>query len=88
MTTMPEPGDRCEGFMAEPARCWRMVYGSQLQATHCRETPSWTGRWFSPRGDRWWRVWSCPDHLDGLTGLREFGGRARSIKLSHTAHRG
>jgi hypothetical protein len=45
----------------------------QLQATHCREVPTWTGRWFSPRGDRWFRVWACPDHLEGLTGLREFG---------------
>jgi hypothetical protein len=45
-----------------------------MQATHCREAPSWTGRWFSPKVDRWWRVWACPDHLDGLTGLREFGG--------------
>ena len=27
------------------------------------------------KGDRWWRVWACPDHLEGLTGLREFGRR-------------
>ncbi len=53
----------------------RMVYSEQLQATHCAGTPSWTGRWFSPRGDPWFRVWACPDHLDGLTGLREFGRR-------------
>ena len=26
-------------------------------------------------GDRWWRVWACPDHLGGLTRLREFGRR-------------
>jgi hypothetical protein len=44
------------------------------------EPPSWTGRWFSPSGDRWWRVWACPDHLDGLTGLREFG-RAKGRQL-------
>jgi hypothetical protein len=26
---------------------------------------------------RWWVVWACPEHLEGLTGLREFGwGRA------------
>ena len=25
-------------------------------------------------GDRWFRVWACPEHIDGLTGLREFGG--------------
>jgi hypothetical protein len=23
--------------------------------------------------DRWWRVWARPAHLDGLTGVREFG---------------
>jgi hypothetical protein len=50
-----------------------MVYDRNLQATHCHETPSWTGRWFSPKGDRWWRAWSCADHIEGLTGLREFG---------------
>jgi hypothetical protein len=51
------------------------VYDHNLQATHYQEVLSWTARWRSPRGDRWWRVWACPDHLDGLTGLREFGRR-------------
>ena len=58
--------------MAEPGR-WRLVYDHNLQSTHCVEPPAFTGRWFSPRRDRWQRVWSCPDHLDGLTGVREFG---------------
>ena len=58
--TMPRPGDVSPGFMAKPGRCWRMVYSHQLQATHCTEVPSWTGRWFSPRGDRWFRVWPAP----------------------------
>ena len=54
----------------------------QLQAKHCAEPPSWTGRWFSPRGDsRYWRVWACPDHLDGLTRLREFA-RAKGYQSS------
>ena len=71
---LPQPGDRyAQAFTVEPGQCWAMVHDHQGQATHCSETPSWTGRWFSPRGDRWWRVWACPDHLDGLTGLREFG---------------
>jgi hypothetical protein len=73
MDGMPEPGDPCPGFIAQPGECWQMIYSKQMQATHCRETPSGTGRWFSPTGDRWWRVWACPDHLVGLTGLREFG---------------
>ena len=77
MERMPEPGDPCPGFIVEPGRCWQNVYSSQLQATHCPEAPAWTGRWRSPRGDRWWQVWACPEHLDGLTGLREFGRRRR-----------
>ena len=28
---------------------------------------------FTPKGDRWFRAWACPDHLEGLTGLRQFG---------------
>ena len=54
-----------------------MDYNRQMQPTYCDETPSWTGRWFSPKDDRWFRVWAFPDHLDGLTGLREFGHRRR-----------
>ena len=74
---MPEPGDVSPGFIAEAGRCWRMLYDKQLQATHCDERPRWTGRWFSPRGNRWFRVWACPDHLDGLTGLRQYEERRR-----------
>ena len=74
---MPEPGDPCPGFIVQPERCWQMIYDKQLQANHCPEPPSWTGRWFTPKGDRWFRVWACPDHLDGLTGLRQFGSRMR-----------
>ncbi len=73
---MPVPGDRSPGFIAEPGRCWALTYDRNLQSTHCREEPTLTGRWFSPRGDStWWRVWACPGHLDGLTGIRQFGGR-------------
>jgi hypothetical protein len=72
----PRPGDLyASAFIAEHMKCWRMIHDRQLQANHCPETPSWTGRWFSPRGDRWFRVWACSDHLDSLTGLREFGRR-------------
>ena len=75
MTFTPKPGGQCPGFIVDHTRCLAMVYSEQLQATHCAEPLSWTGRWFSSRGDRWWRVWSCPDHLEGLTGLKEFGRR-------------
>ena len=82
---MPQPGDRHPGFTAQPGECWALVNSQQLQATRCREEPTYTGRWYSPRNDgRWWRVWSCLDHLDhldhldGLTGIREFGRRRAS----------
>ena len=52
------PGDSCPGFIVDVGRCWRMVYDRNLQSDHCYEAPSWTGRWFSPKGDRWWRVWT------------------------------
>ena len=62
VTGMPQPGDPCPGFTVDVGRCWQMVYDRNLQANHCPEAPSWTGRWFSPRGDRWWRVWACDGH--------------------------
>jgi hypothetical protein len=55
---MPEPGDRHQHFIVGPMKCWAMVYDGTMQADHCAERPNWTGRWFSPRGDRWWRVWA------------------------------
>ena len=72
MSPVPEPGDPCPGFIAQPGRCRQVMYSRQLQATHCHETIL-DGRWFGPKGDRWFRLWACPEHLDGLTGLREFG---------------
>ena len=72
---MPRPGDRHPGLVVEVEKCWALVYDGTLQAGHCAEPPNWTGRWRSPAGDRLWRVWSCRDHLAGLTGLREFGRR-------------
>jgi hypothetical protein len=60
---MPELGDPyASAFVMEPMKCWRMVH--ELQADHCPETPSWTGRWFSPAGE-----------VARLGGLREFGRR-------------
>jgi hypothetical protein len=76
---MPQPGDPyANTFVAEVVRCWRMVHDIRLQAQHCAEPTTWTGRWYVPSGDRWFRVWSCPDHLEGLTGLCEFGRNGQS----------
>ena len=71
---MPRPGDRHLGFTAQPGECRALLHSKQLQATHCREEPTYTGRWYSPQDDgTYWRVWSCFVHLEGLTGVREFG---------------
>jgi hypothetical protein len=64
------PGDVHPGFMAEPGRCWRLVYSKQLQATHCAQPVAWRGRWVSPKGDKWWTVWACERHTDELEGVR------------------
>ena len=83
MDRMPQPGDRyAQAFIEQPGQCWAFVHDRQGQATHCSETPSWTGRWFAPSGKRWWRVWSCEAHLDGLTGLRQFGARSEGIPIA------
>ena len=72
MSPMPALGDRHPGFVSESMRCWALVYDGTMQADHCSEQPNWTGRWFSPSGDRWWRVWRYPDHgrADGVEGVR------------------
>ena len=74
---MLSPSDRSPGFFVEPSRCWAFVYDHNLPGTHCREAPSFTGRWHSPTGDQWRRVLTCPDHIDGLTAVREFGRSAQ-----------
>lgn len=75
--TLPCPRDRSPGIISEPGRCWALVYSRQLQSTHCTSPPANTGRWFTPNGDRCFRVWSCAEHLKGLTGIKEFGGRLK-----------
>jgi hypothetical protein len=75
---MPRPGDRSPGFFVEPSRCWAFVYDHNLQGTYCREAPSFKGRRHSPaRNGKWWRLWSCPDHIDCLTAVRELGRSRR-----------
>ena len=73
----PRPGDvYANAFCAEVDRCWRFVHDTKGQATHCSDRPTHTGRWHSPAGNgEWWRVWSCADHVEGLTAVRQFGRR-------------
>jgi hypothetical protein len=55
------------GFIAERGEWWAMVHSEQLQTT--RQEPTYTGRWYGPQDEgTYWRLRSCPDHLEGLTG--------------------
>jgi hypothetical protein len=72
VSPVPQPGDRyAQAFTVGPNQCWALIHDRQGKPAHCAETPSWIGRWFSPRHDgTYWRVWSCEAHTEGLTGLR------------------
>jgi hypothetical protein len=75
MAPMPKPGEPCPGFTAEPDRCWRMLYDrTSRRRTAARRRSGRVGgsRREVTVGSA---VWACPDHLEGLTGLREFGSR-------------
>ena len=47
----------------------------QLPGDPLRRAAGMDGTLALAAGRRWWVVWVCPDHLDGLTRLREFGRR-------------
>ena len=74
---MPQPGNRyAQAFTVQPGKCWAMVHDCQGRRPLPRD--AFVDRALvQPRRRSWWRVWSYPEHLDGLTGLREFGGRSR-----------
>ena len=71
MVAMPQPGDRyAQAFTVEPGQCWALVHDHTGQATHCGETPRGRVAGSALGGDgSCWRAWSCPDHIDGLTGF-------------------
>jgi hypothetical protein len=63
---MPQPGDPySQAFIVEPNECWRIVHDRQGQATHCLETTTFTGRWYSPRHDGTWWCGAVPTTLMG-----------------------
>jgi len=72
MDGMPQPGEPCPGFIAEPGRCWRMLYSHQLQATHCRQEPAWKGIWTDRKGKGWY-VEACRQHAPKLTSAASEG---------------
>ena len=72
---MPKPGDPAPALSPSRAAAgpWSIASNSRrptaVRSRYGRADGS------RARGDRWFRVWSCPDHLKGLTGLRQFGSR-------------
>lgn len=89
---MARPGDPyASAFVVEPMKCW-LIHDRQGQAAHCLETPTRTGRWFSPRGDRWWRVWAARSGDEGargsLTHIDDYGrGSAADVTGQPLTHR-
>ena len=65
MDPMPEPGDLIAAFSPQRGRYFRLVYGHQLQADHCRQPPAWKGQWQDVKG-RWWYVEACRVHAPKL----------------------
>jgi hypothetical protein len=57
-------GDPFPGFMAEPGRCWRVVYDHNLQATTVRRCRA-GGALVQSAGRPLVAVWACPEHLEG-----------------------
>jgi hypothetical protein len=55
--------------MAEPGRCWRMVYVNAMgHGSHYPHPVPWRGRHKFRTG--WVPVWSCQCHADDLVGAR------------------
>ena len=69
----PDPATPCPGFTDDADRCWRMVYdqshGRPAGATYRAGRADGSGR----RATVDDKSGPVPDHLDGLTGVREQG---------------
>ena len=66
---MPEPGDPIPHSFTRPGRCYRLVYSTQLQATHCSQPPAWKGPWQDATG-RHWHVQACREHAPKWQGRK------------------
>lgn len=60
-------------FGVEPATAggWFTLTRAKRRTATRRRPPPDAG---SLLRERWWLVWACPAHLDGLRGIRQFGG--------------
>ena len=69
------PGDPyANAFVSEVGQCWRMVHDRQGSHALLGDADL-DGAVVRSLGERWCPVWACPDHIEGPTGLREFGRR-------------
>jgi len=71
MDRMLEAGNLIAAFSPQPGRCFRMVYGHQLQADHCRQPQAWKGIWRDRKGASWY-----------VEAYREHAPKARSDTTS------
>lgn len=71
---MPLPGDPSSGLVRARAVLAHGVFAPTSSDPLRRETRIHGSVVLTERGRHVWRVWACPGHLDGLTGIRQFGG--------------
>jgi hypothetical protein len=80
---MPEPGDLIpHSFSPQPGRCHKMIYSSQLQATHRYKPTAWKGIWKDRKGKSWY-VEACAEHAPKVRPSKRQG--CRSVKDSYSA---
>jgi hypothetical protein len=59
------PEHFAEAFSTEPGLCYRLVQGQGGQPQQCHQPVVWRGRYRAGNG-RWYRIWACDEHGEGL----------------------
>ena len=73
---MLQPGDPyASAFVAEVGHCWPGSPRPRGSGRTLRPGDTSTGRWYSRNDGTYWRVWACPEHLEGLVAITEAGWR-------------
>ena len=86
MAPMPQPGDPVRASSSTWAGAGGWFTTGTSRPTTALRRPHGRGAGSRPKGTAGSEcVWACPGHLEGLTGLREFGvrGRLRGVPVRH-----